>query len=158
MTGGCKSSLTRAVTAALAGWAKDGGPLREEDSTERPAASHAGLAGPAIDGVALLEGATRSRGISIVPQCRAPGVDRLGQNLANARRHAVERLGCEVARRHAWVEFGSEEDLIGVDVSDPCDRLLIEQGGLQGATPAAKGIVQLATRDGQGIGPEGTPA
>lgn len=155
---GCKSSLTRAGIAALARWAKDGGPLCEEDSTQRTAASHAGLAGPTVDGVTLLEGPTRAGGVAIVAQRRAAGVDRLGQDLANTCGHAMERLGLEATCRRAWVNSSPEEDLVGVDVPDACDCSLIEQGGLQGATSLAEGIVQLITRDGQGIGSESAPA
>lgn len=95
------------------------------------AAPETGQSGPSVHLVHELERAAPPRGIHIVAKRRSAGLDREQKGSPDVPRKSCRGHRTEAVRPHAWMETGRKEGFVGVDVSDPRDRGLVEQKGLQ---------------------------
>src|SRR5229473_1757002 len=133
------------LSLALALGAEEGRAAGLDDAPDAlgAGAAGAGLALPAIDRPAVLEIAELAIGLDVIAQRRPAGLDRLAENLADRRGEplgprADDRRG-EPARRQP----GAKERLADIDVAEPGDDALIEQGRLDRGQLAGQDPVEI---------------
>ena len=99
---------------------------------QRLATLKAGLSLSVIDLVELLEVAGLGVGVDelLVVERRATVLDRLGQDLGDRAVEAADLDGRERLGRPIKAQARREEDLVGVDVPNPGDDVLVREDGL----------------------------
>ena len=99
---------------------------------QRLATLKAGLSLSVIDLVELLEVAGLGVGVHelLVVERRATVLDRLGQDLGDCAVEAADLDGLERLGRPIKAQARREEDLVGVDVPNPGDDVLVREDGL----------------------------
>jgi len=143
---------------SLACRAVDGSPTGEGEALEEGPAVTAWLTGSAVHLVAELEAAGVALTVDIVAQGGTARPDRASKQTSHAadqRANLIERQTVAGRRR---MQATVEKQFVDVDVAQPGDEVLIEQGRLERATRGSQATVKLAWGDGQRVGPQRVPA
>ena len=128
-----------------------GTPACDEGAADRGAANQTGLAGPHIDPVLELEEAGDAVGIDVVRDGGASERDGFPQDLLQGGVELAELEPAEASCHADGADAGTEEALVGVDVADAVQELLIEQGGLDGELAATEEGGEVVGGDGEGL-------
>ena len=117
-----------------------GGALGDQLPADRTAAAAAGLPLAAIDPALAEKVAFAPVGMHEVIHRGPAGGDRPPQQAAQGQKKPVAVVAAEAAGSARGAQRGSKQSLVGVDVADPSDQLLIEQHALdRGATSTHAG-------------------
>src|SRR6266702_4170709 len=96
------------------------------------------LARPLVHTVLQLKKTPDALGIYVIRNRRAPHPNGVLQNLPQRRPQPFQLRPCQPPGCPAWPNARTEKALIRIDVAHPCQKPLIEQGCLDGETPAAE--------------------
>ena len=138
-------------------WAKCGCPLGDYKMRHDRPTAPAGQAGPTIGEEVGLVVAGAAVCIDVVAQGGPAGADGACEGLADGPAEAAGLLAVEGASRLQRVDSGAKEGLVGIDVADAGDDLLIEQRRFDRPAGGGQGGSQVVVADGQRIGPEPGP-
>lgn len=144
----------KAAGGPLATWAKVRGSTTECDPLDRGPASPAGAAGSAIDIVQALEIARQTGGIHVIPKRAASVEDSAFQHLLDLQGQPADLGRGERVGRGGRMNAGREERFVDVDVSQPREESLVEQGRLDGPPRPAEPAGKLVCPDRQRLGAE----
>jgi hypothetical protein len=126
-----------------------GSPAADDHPADGRSTDQAWLTGAEIDAVLELEKAFDTRRIHVVGNGRSAERDRLPKDGLQAGVQAVELGSLQVASHPAGAYAGAKEALVGVDVADSVEKLLIEQGRLDGCAPVPEERGKLIARDAE---------
>src|SRR5262245_48359063 len=138
------SPCAQSLDSTLAARAIEAGAPRLHDALDAAGrldlagAARAGMAFMLIDLPAMLEIAELAIRLDIVAQRRAAGRDRLLEHRLHGPGEALGPLALHGLRQPPRREAGAEQRLRGIDVADPGDDPLVEQGGLDGRALASE--------------------
>ena len=88
----------------------------------------------------------------VVSQGRATGLDRTVEGRSNGTGETLELLGVQIGRGSFRADAGSEQRLVGVDVPDPRNRLLVEENRLDRPPARPQPATQGLSIDSSGLG------
>gem|GEM_PF-74975 len=88
----------------------------------------------------------------MVSQGRATGLDRTVEGRSNGTGETLELLGVQIGRGSFRADAGSEQRLVGVDVPDPRNRLLVEENRLDRPPARPQPATQGLSIDSSGLG------
>jgi hypothetical protein len=137
--------------SALAVGAVVGTPPGKEDTADRGPAGQAGQAGSQVDAVLELEEAGDPVCVDIVRDRGAAEFDGFPKDGLQRGAKAVKPVAGEASGHAGGADSGVEETLVGVDVADAVEQLLVEQGGLDGEPAVAKEGAEVGGGDGEGF-------
>src|SRR5579864_4937369 len=127
-----------AAGAGLAPRAAVGGAVHERVAPDRGAARAAFLALSPVDRERPLEVAALAVDVDVQAVERGPADGQgFGEDLAHRLEEPGDLGAVQRFRRPGPVQAGPPQRLIGVDVADPADQRLIEQGALDPGVPGA---------------------
>jgi hypothetical protein len=91
--------------------------------------------------------------VGSVRQGRAFTADRRLQDLERRHVNPLPLLATDTVARFFWVDAGLMENLRSIQVTDPGNRLLIQEGNLDGSATSLQSITHFAWLQCQGVGP-----
>lgn len=109
-----------------------------QDAADRSSATAAGKAGSLIHAVLDLKQAGFARGVDVVRNGGTTQADRMLKNLPESDTQSLEFGPREAARHAAGADSGTEQALVGVNVSDAGEERLIEESGFDGKAAIAE--------------------
>ena len=119
-------------------------------------AGAAGLAGPLVDAHPVLEAAWYAVDIvvGLIPGGGAAAVNALGEHLPNGVPEALPHGAGEAGGAAAGAEAGAEADLVGIDLADAGDDVLVHEHMLELGGPAGKSVREVVAGEvvGEGLG------
>ena len=115
-----------------------GAPSGSNDSANRGSTNQTRLAGTHVDAVFELEEAGNTVGIDVIRDGGASELDCLTQDQLQRGVQPVEPGAGEAARHSGWPDACMEEALVGIDVPDAMEKLLVQQSGLDREPPVTE--------------------
>src|SRR3954469_1088935 len=151
LLGRCRSVRARLAKRADRSWsdlavrAEERGPARVLLADDRAPAPEAGLPVPGVHLVVLLVAALLAEQIHVllVGERGAPVLDAVLEDLHHRPVQAAHLLGPQLVAHVVVAEPGVVEDLVGVDVADPGDELLVHQRGLELHVPLRDQLAEV---------------
>ena len=132
------ANMVRLVPLPLTVWTVEGRAAALDDAADGAAAAFlaTGLSLPTVHFEGMLKAPEPAVGALVVAQRRASGLDRLSEHGLHRLDESVDRfrglagLSRERAGKPQRRDAGAKERLAGIDVAEPCDQALIDEGGL----------------------------
>ena len=126
-----------------------GAPSGQEGAANRGSADETGLAGAHVDAVLELEEAGYPVGVDIVGNGRATKLDGFAEDGLECSPKPFEAGAGEASSHVGGADAGVEEALVGIDVANTMQELLVEEGGLDRELAATEESGEIFGGDGE---------
>jgi hypothetical protein len=120
----------------------------DQDPLDGCGAAPTWLPSSQVDTVFELEKSLHTIGIYVVADGRTTELDRVGEHGSQGEAEALQLFTGKFAGTPAGADSCLKQALIGIDVPNPAEQLLVEQGGFDGKLSTAEEMDKLAGFDG----------
>ena len=135
--------------SVLASGAVMGAAASDDEASNWCSTDHAGFAGPHVDAVLELKESPDTGCVDVVGHRRTAERDGRAQDCLQTGVQAGQLGTGEAGSAPAGTDAGPEEALIGIDIADPMEEGLVEEGCLDGGLPTTEEILKRGQADVQ---------